>query len=253
MSKTKNILIGTCGIGIATMFCIIVAVAHIISEMQMIENELNAEIQAFKLKASDLWRDMMSMNVSYRQRRQYPTGSQVTGEVSKETEALTDGYDDGSSRLSDSYGREAPSKNKEARRENANRENLCPAGPPGPKGPKGVDGMDGMDGMDAPDGPDTNDVRGQLQQYESCFHCPPGPVGQPGPPGRPGPRGMRGSRGRNGADGHDGQPGLPGLGEQGDPGEEGMPGSDAEYCQCPSRSRSVNNQPSRVDKVSGGY
>lgn len=49
MLKTKNILISTCGIGAATMFCLIVAVTHIINEMQLIENELNIEIEAFKV------------------------------------------------------------------------------------------------------------------------------------------------------------------------------------------------------------
>lgn len=49
MSKTKNILIGTCGIGVATIFCLIVAVVHIINEIQMVENELDIEIEAFKV------------------------------------------------------------------------------------------------------------------------------------------------------------------------------------------------------------
>lgn len=49
MSKTKNILIGTCGIGAATMFCLIVAVAHIANQIQMIENELDIEMEALKV------------------------------------------------------------------------------------------------------------------------------------------------------------------------------------------------------------
>ncbi|VDM14432.1 unnamed protein product [Wuchereria bancrofti] len=73
MPRTKNILIGTCGIGAATLFCLIIAIAHIINEIQMIENELDVEIEAFQLKANDLWRDMISMNITpHRQRRQYP-------------------------------------------------------------------------------------------------------------------------------------------------------------------------------------
>ncbi|EFO28472.1 hypothetical protein LOAG_00016 [Loa loa] len=342
MSKTKNILIGTCGIGAAAMFCLIIAIVHIINEIQTIEKELDVEIEAFKVKANDLWRDMMSMNISYRQRRQYPSGNSldVTGQSSKEGSELTERPNE-YFRASDSYGNEAPFKGAEvyteesgvvdksiSRGENVDKKNLCPAGPPGPPGPDGMDGLDGIDGMDAPHGADMDDVRGQLQYYERCFYCPPGPIGQPGPPGRPGPRGMRGSRGRTGANGRDGQPGHPGQmgadgppgpvgeegpqgelgidseqivgvpgpkgapgpigppgevgdvgkpgqpgpegppgergpagekgddgeqGDQGDPGEEGMPGSDAEYCPCPSRSRTVNNQPNQSGKINQGY
>ncbi|VIO92256.1 Cuticle collagen sqt-1, putative [Brugia malayi] len=327
MPKTKDILIGTCGIGAATLFCLIIAIAHITSEIQMIENEFDIEIKAFQLKAIDLWRDMISMNITHRQRRQYPVpkSPDVIDQSLRKGPELTNRINTYSGPPA-SYGREAQSTNvyteqlgvdtSVTREENVQKENLCPAGPPGPPGPNGMDGLDGLDGMDAPHGADMKDVYGQLQQYETCFYCPPGPIGQPGQPGRPGPRGMRGSRGPSGANGRDGQPGLPGQmgadgapgpegeegrqgepgtdaekvvgvpgakgiqgpegppgeegdigepglpglegppgergaagekgddgeqGEQGDHGEEGMPGSDAEYCPCPSRSIAVNN------------
>ncbi|MCP9257499.1 Cuticle collagen lon-3 [Dirofilaria immitis] len=203
MSKVTNILIGTCGIGIATICCLIVAVIYISNEIKTVENELDVEIKAFKLKANDLWKNMVSMNITRRQRRQYPN---------KESLDITDNSFE---------------ENAEGYKEDSNNYVTSSMG-------EIVDGKiivhwDLRDLQNAPHGVEANDIYEQLQQYERCFYCPPGPPGEPGPPGRPGPRGMRGSSGRSGAPGHDGQPGRPGqMGPNGPPGPIGEEGPQGE-------------------------
>ncbi|VDO55778.1 unnamed protein product, partial [Onchocerca flexuosa] len=141
MPKTRNILIGVCGIGAVTLIGLIVVVVYISNEIRAAENELDIEMETFKLKASDLWKNMMSMNITHRQRRQLSSSDEspdVTGSLSKESPDVTAGPQEQSKR-SDSYEKESS--------ENVKGKNNCPPGPPGPPGPNGMDGYDGMDGM----------------------------------------------------------------------------------------------------------
>lgn len=127
MAGSKNILIGACGLGAATVCCLLIAVAQIINEIQSLESKLDVETDAFKAKANDLWRDMVSMGANSRQRRQYSSGGDEMSVVGGSP------YDDGhgvvrgpkgpsrvSSRL-DSFGqqltlgREVPSRGATAR------------------------------------------------------------------------------------------------------------------------------------------
>uniref|UniRef100_A0A915AGH2 Nematode cuticle collagen N-terminal domain-containing protein n=1 Tax=Parascaris univalens TaxID=6257 RepID=A0A915AGH2_PARUN len=57
-------------LGVATILSLLVAVAKIVAEIHSIENELNLEMDSFKVKSSDLWKDMVAMGAKNRERRQ---------------------------------------------------------------------------------------------------------------------------------------------------------------------------------------
>ncbi|KHN88493.1 Cuticle collagen sqt-1 [Toxocara canis] len=223
--KTMAIVAATLGIG--TILSLLIAVSHIVSEIRSIDNELIIEMDSFKVKSSDLWKNMIAMGAKDRQRRQ----SYYQSAAPEPSQSYTEAHPP-SQPPPASYGILAEPTDKC----NCNADNKCPAGPPGPKGEQGIDGQDGLAGQDGADGTHAEDVQAQTQQFDKCFHCPSGSQGQPGPQGRPGPRGMRGARGHAGMPGRDGQPGFPGQGALGEPGDEGEPGHDAEYCACPKRS-----------------
>lgn len=50
MAGSKNILIGACGLGAATVCCLLIAVAQIINEIQSLESRLDVETDAFKVR-----------------------------------------------------------------------------------------------------------------------------------------------------------------------------------------------------------
>eukprot|EP00080_Pristionchus_pacificus_P008064 PDM68084.1 collagen [Pristionchus pacificus] len=110
-------------------------------------------------------------------------------------------------------------------------------GRPGQPGPRGHDGKPGADGR--PGVPGVNYTPGPAGRPGSAGRPgPPGPGGRPGGPGRPGNDGRPGGRGPNGHPGRPGQAGVPGSN-----GSDGLPGSDAAYCPCPSRSGSPSYSP----------
>ncbi|PIO67532.1 collagen triple helix repeat protein [Teladorsagia circumcincta] len=143
----------------------------------------------------------------------------------------------------------------------------CPAGPPGlagykgkrgargPKGSKGAPGPPGSDGTVGDPGPDgdlghpgplgASGPRGPPGEAAvGTAKGPPGPRGEMGPPGAPGDEGLPGERGDDIKPGPQGAPGP--VGARGDAGPDGVPGpsgraggngADAEYCQCPDRSK----------------
>ncbi|KAK6018232.1 hypothetical protein OSTOST_16194 [Ostertagia ostertagi] len=98
---------------------------------------------------------------------------------------------------------------------------VCPAGPKGAPGHKGPDEKQRFDlqrpqssiGRDA-DHRDTCETQGLLEKRDDMV---------PGPQGAPGPVGARGDAGPDGIPGPAGRP--------------GGNGADAEYCQCPDRSK----------------
>uniref|UniRef100_A0A7E4V1Y9 Col_cuticle_N domain-containing protein n=1 Tax=Panagrellus redivivus TaxID=6233 RepID=A0A7E4V1Y9_PANRE len=147
---------------------------------------------------------------------------------------------------------------------------VCPQGPRGPPGssgevgPPGQEGLPGQPGREGEDGrvgypgnpgipgepgkagkpgekgaPGRDGVRGQKGLPGAKGDV--GPIGQKGPEGYPGPDGQRGNDGPPGPNGPDGVAGMPGQeGHPGVPGTTGLPGEDAEYCPCPSRSAGVD-------------
>ncbi|VDM29780.1 unnamed protein product [Toxocara canis] len=66
--KTMAIVAATLGIG--TILSLLLAVSHIVSEIRSIDNELIIEMDSFKVKSSDLWKNMIAMGAKDRQRRQ---------------------------------------------------------------------------------------------------------------------------------------------------------------------------------------
>uniref|UniRef100_A0A0N4ZEG4 Col_cuticle_N domain-containing protein n=1 Tax=Parastrongyloides trichosuri TaxID=131310 RepID=A0A0N4ZEG4_PARTI len=147
---------------------------------------------------------------------------------------------------------------------------VCPNGPPGPMGPPGDVGPEGEPGIPGPAGrpgdegrigypgnpgmpgetgpPGKNGEKGSPGapgtlgiKGEKGEKGPQGPTGKKGSPGYPGTDGQRGNDGSQGPTGPRGLPGRAGApGRPGMQGQNGMPGEDAEYCPCPSRSAGVN-------------
>ncbi|VDK52704.1 unnamed protein product [Anisakis simplex] len=140
----------------------------------------------------------------------------------------------------------------------------CPAGLPGPLGQAGAIGSRGVPGKQGlcfseqyqglsgaqgdPGPPGEIGEMGPVGVAGGNFFkisIVPGRKGSPGPQGRPGEAGPPGEDNDNaiseagtvGPMGPPGEPGQPGLdGPLGQAGDSGLPGSDAQYCGCPSRS-----------------
>uniref|UniRef100_A0A914X8J3 Nematode cuticle collagen N-terminal domain-containing protein n=1 Tax=Plectus sambesii TaxID=2011161 RepID=A0A914X8J3_9BILA len=207
----------------------LVAVPMIYNEVQSIWDEIDTEMNHFKLLADDMWKDMVLLgggNPAVRARRQVysawppiPASNPSVGVVGAQPSQGGPGNPPGIAPPENAAPEEAGGSC------NCNKDNKCPAGPAGPPGPKGENGNDGLPGVDGGPGVDCEDILMEHQQTDKCFTCPQGAMGPPGSPGRSGLRGMRGARGGNGMSGRDGQPGSPGeMGPPGPPGRDGPSG-----------------------------
>ncbi|KIH69058.1 nematode cuticle collagen domain protein [Ancylostoma duodenale] len=203
----------------ATLLVSLFAAATIYSQINSIWNELDAEMNNFKVLTDDLWRDMIGLGAgtpSNRLRRQSYGGYAASG---VQPPAPSDQNYGGSGNaplnnptptlVSTGFpvgpGNFAPGI---SARCVCTIESNCPPGAPGPEGQPGPDGQDGLDGVPGFDGLDAEDINNEAPQ--GCFTCPQGLPGPQGPSGPPGIRGMRGARGQPGRPGRDGNPGMPG-------------------------------------------
>ncbi|VDK70073.1 unnamed protein product [Litomosoides sigmodontis] len=135
--------------------------------------------------------------------------------------------------------------------------NICPPGPQGLAGTPGFPGTAGEPGVLGRPGLNGTAIWYKWEMGESgtriaCLAGPPGlpgeqgPIGAEGPPGQPGLDGdvaMPGPQGGRGEMGEQGPPGCSGeYGPQGEIGRQGVPGNDALYCSCPSRTSYAYSQ-----------
>ncbi|KAI6239271.1 hypothetical protein M3Y99_00602000 [Aphelenchoides fujianensis] len=199
--------IGAIAFSGTTIVVCLLSMAFIYQDVQSIWNELDTEMDQFKLRADDLWSDMVKMgagSASNRQRRQAYGGYGATGQnqggPSGPTSIASNPLTVGSGHAGGSAC-------------NCQQENKCPQGPAGPVGEPGLDGLPGLPGLDGVPGEKADDVHNE----------------PPRAAGRPGPRGQRGPKGTPGFPGRDGVPGITGeQGPQGPPGADGKPGTPGE-------------------------
>uniref|UniRef100_A0A915PX65 Nematode cuticle collagen N-terminal domain-containing protein n=1 Tax=Setaria digitata TaxID=48799 RepID=A0A915PX65_9BILA len=235
--------------GISLIACLI-AILMIYNDVQKIWNQLDSEINIFRVTTNDLWNDMMEIARKKRFRRQYSGDKSENDNIDNQNDAVTVPFQYLSTTINGSYDNvsveqkittievksgsttgpmlsqvgasnlQNPVENDDSACE-CNAHNTCPPGPPGPKGLPGHKGEDGLPGEDGKPGADAMDV-GENKNVSGCFKCPMGPQGPPGALGRPGPRGLSGSKGQSGLPGRNGNPGPPG--EPGPPGQRGADG-----------------------------
>ncbi|VDM59425.1 unnamed protein product [Angiostrongylus costaricensis] len=223
-----------------TLLVSLFAAATIYSQVNSFRNELDSEMNNFKVLTDDIWVDMIALGAgtpANRFRRQAYSGHVASDLQPSIPSSVYGGYNAAGFQLTDVTPTvlNIPTSpfvgggilNVGNSRCYCTLDNNCPPGPPGITGDQGPDGYDGRDGVPGFDGFDAENISNEAPL--GCYTCPQGLPGAQGPSGPHGIRGMRGAKGQPGMPGRDGNPGMPGeMGPTGPPGNDGQPGKPGE-------------------------
>ncbi|MFH4984448.1 hypothetical protein AB6A40_011157, partial [Gnathostoma spinigerum] len=122
--------------------------SRIYSELNNAWNELDHEMETFKVFTDDIWVGMVGLGAGTaetRIRRQTIQGYSATDIDQNASEVVDNSC--------------------------CPKENNCPPGPPGAVGLPGLDGTDGPNGVDGMNAPNNAALPFSLDKTGECFHC----------------------------------------------------------------------------------
>uniref|UniRef100_A0A914MNY9 Nematode cuticle collagen N-terminal domain-containing protein n=1 Tax=Meloidogyne incognita TaxID=6306 RepID=A0A914MNY9_MELIC len=225
-NKIKQTIIGPILITISIfIIATLIVCASLLREISNLYNEINLELEEFKILENKAWNKIMKVNQNNLNVNSLRTKRQ--GYDSLGTAAVE----------SANFGKQNFQLKQQQTLNNRNcgscalRSKNCPSGPAGAPGIKGIPGEDGIPGQPGHQGIAGIGVVSNMQK-SVCIKCPMGAKGAPGsdgPPGKPGPLGENGKPGLPGKEGDPGKPGARGdkgqIGVPGEPGVNGKPGA----------------------------
>ena len=156
----------------ATVLICMASLILIYRDVQSIWNELDVEMDSFKVLSDDLWNDMLKLGAgtpANRVRRQYggygASGSNTGGGPVLPTATLA----------SNPLNVGVPSAHGSSCQCKSGDDLLkCPEGPAGAPGEAGIAGLDGLPGLNGIPGKDAEDIHNEPPR--GCFNCPAGKI-----------------------------------------------------------------------------
>jgi len=178
--KTRIVGFGAVFFSIITVVACVTVISLVHTKLSRVRNAVERHVSQFKVVTDDTWKDMMTIEIKYRNKRQQYGAGPSPPAIAKPQACTT-----------------CPP-------------NTCDPGLEGAPGKSGSDGLAGSNGADGLEGLPAPDVS-PVVVVSPCFVCADGPPGPSGPAGPPGPNGKKGGFGMRGFPGVSGMNGFAGM------------------------------------------